>query len=188
MIILDKLRLPVIKIYYLKIILFSVVLLWALVCSTLLILNRPKIILISINDQGARVISNDNSQSLKHEKLSFLKRFLFLSYNYDSINYHSKISAAGDLMSNTLWKDKEKEYKSIFNKLKNTNLNQTAQVDDIREIDNESYDAYLSIKITTRLNEVNIKYKISLKINKHTRTIDNPFAWEVINYNEEQKS
>ena len=110
---------------------------------------------------------------------------MFLAYNYTSLNYPYKISAAGDLMKNSLWSDKEDEFRSIFDKLKNFNLNQESSLNDLREIDDNNYDAYLTIVVKTKLKKSEVKIKVSLTINKHERNIDNPFGWEVIKFNEQ---
>ena len=90
-------------------------------------------------------------------------------------------------MKNSLWSKKEDEFKSIFDNLKKTSINQESTLNDLREIDESNYDAYLTIVVKTKLKETEVKLKVSITISTHERNIDNPFGWEVIKIHEQNR-
>jgi len=167
---------------------FGLLVLWASIATFLLIRARPQTLLIGIDENGVRVIHEDRDRLVAKEKINFVKRYLTYAYNYDSQDFNEKITQAGNLMADPLWEGKKTEFDRISKGLKEQPITQETRIEDIRIIDDYLFEADLLIGIQTRLKREQIKLRVELRVQPHTRTNVNPFAWEVSSYVESQRS
>ena len=158
---------------------------YCLIASVLLLRPRAEPILIGIDSYGTRVIRSLDDRLIKQEKENFLKKYLTLQYNYDSENFESRISEAGDLMSKEFWIIKNPEFLKLSERLRQESLKQTALIQDIREIDPETYQADIEIHVHNKLKQSSVKLRIDLKISRNQRSEVNPYPYEVVSHDEQ---
>jgi phage-related protein len=98
------------------------------------------------------------------------------------------MTEAGNLMSTKLWEEKAPEFKKIREEAKNNpDTTQEAAIDEVRFIDDYTFEADLGLKISKKLKTFSVPLRVTLKIAPHLRTIDNPFSWEVTSYAENKR-
>jgi hypothetical protein len=158
------------------------------VTTVLLLRLKPQPLLIGVDQYGTRVIRESGDRLLKSEKANFLKRFMALLYSYDSETFEKRISDCGDLMTETLWKQKMAEFTRIAAQLKTEPLTQTAEVVELREIEAATYQADLVLRVQRRLAESKIKLRVEFRVRPNVRRENNPYPFEVESYDESQGS
>lgn len=157
---------------------------WSITATILLLRNKPQVLLVGIDQNGTRLITNEDDRLLKTERINFVKRYLAFAYSYSSTDYDSRVSTAGDMMAPKLWEEKKQEFLKISEGLKNEELSQKTKVIEIREIDPENFEADLDINVKSRLKEVTRKLRLQLKLKKSSRNRENPYPFEVESYDE----
>ncbi len=179
---------PYFKLQAMKTLLTAVILAWAATASILLVRNQPQTLLIGMDENGVRVIRDERDRLVAGEKLNFIKRYLSYSYNFDSKDYDDRMTSAGNLMSTKLWEEKASEFKKIREEAKNTpEITQESTIEEIRFIDDYTFEADLGLKISKRLKTISVPLRVTIKIAPHLRTIDNPYSWEVTSYVENKR-
>ena len=153
--------------------------------SVVLFRMNPAPILIGIDPFGTRIIATQEDRLLKIEKENLLKRFILQLYNYDETNFDERISAAGDLMSVSLWEKRNPDFSALSKRLKNEPLSQKAKILDLREIDDRHYEADVSIGIRNRLKSVDLKLRIGIELKPSARSQTKPYPYEVATYDEQ---
>ena len=150
--------------------------------KTITKLQKPMIIGIDAN--GTRVVTENDDPIYKTEALAFLQKFFFNTYNFDSDNFFKRVGYATTLMSEKLWKTKEKEIFDLKNKVERDKTVLSAEISKLSKDENENYFALIEVKEKNRLNEQAHKIKASLKLIQVARTHENPFGLEVDSYEE----
>jgi hypothetical protein len=159
---------------------------WAGTATVMALRSRPQFILVGLDSNGTRLIVSESDPLLAQERVKFVKEVLFRLYNYDASNYEKQVNSAGDLMSDSGWKEEEKDAKRIALQMKDHPLRAEARLIDLRELDENNFEADLSIYVTDRLIVHEIRYRIALTIGSRSRNVDNPYAWEVTAYHENE--
>jgi hypothetical protein len=163
-----------------RLLLFLSLTVWATIASVVALNAKPTLILVGIDQYGTRLISSETDRLLLIEKQNFLKKYLHFLFNYNSANYDTRTSSAGDMMSEALWELKKTELERISNQLKNTELTQTATITELRELPDNIYEADIHIELQTKLEKKTTKLRTILKLRPSTRTQNQPYPYEVI--------
>ena len=177
---------PVSLLSLMKKALFIGICVYGLIATLLLFRLSPEPILVGMDPYGTRIIRGADDRLVVSEKENFLKHFLALLYNYDAETFRERISESGDLMSDALWKRKSPEFEGILKELKSESLTSRADILEIREEDDATFQADLLIHVKRRLTETKMKLRVELKIKPRPRREENPYPYEVESYDEEQ--
>lgn len=153
--------------------------------SVLLLKLKPQPILIGIDQYGTRVLKESDDRLIKMERHNFVKKFIASQYNFNSENYVTRISESGDLFSRELWEEKQEEFSKIAEGLKAERLTQVTEVEDLREVDANTYQADLLIRVKNKLKEASARLRVTLKIKYAARREANPYPYEVESYDEQ---
>jgi len=153
--------------------------LWALTSTVFALKSESKILLIGIDENGSKIITDSNDRILQNELKNFLKSFLLTFYNYDDKSYSSQIESASNLMSLDLWEQEKSKLLEQKEKLIKFPLAQTPDIESIDLIDQGKIEAILNLTIKTRLNEQKVKLKVHLSFKKTIRTELNPWGFEI---------
>lgn len=162
----------------------------ALVCTVSSILsfraisksNHP--IIIGIDTNGTRIVTEANDPIYKTEAVAFIQKFFFNAYNFNSQNFFKRLGYATTLMSEELWKKKESEIIDLKSKVQRDSIEISGQVVKVTMDDSGSYHGLVQIKEKNRLNEQEHQVVVSVKLKSVPRTSENPFGLEVDSYEE----
>lgn len=176
---------PVSVFKMMKFLLIVGLLVYSAVCTVVMLQIKPTTLVIGIDSYGTRVIETKDDHLIRLERHNFVKSFLTLLFNYNSDNFSKNASMAGDMMSSEAWNKRQTEFKQLVSSLKEVPIQQVSEVEDIREIDQTSYEADLKITIRSKLNEKKLRVRVVMNLKPASRTAINPFPWEVSNYEEQ---
>ena len=168
-------------------ILFIAVTIFCLISSIIGIkaLNGSKQpIIIAIDANGSRIVSDLSDPIYKTEATAFIQKFLFNVYNFDSNNFIKRIGFATSIMSEELWKKKEREILDLKSKIERDNIAISGQVMKLTRDDEGTYHALIMANEKSRLNEQEHRIEISLKLKSVIRSQNNPSGLEVDSYEE----
>lgn len=177
---------PILTVALLKRVLVMGILVYAGVITVMVFKLKPVPILIGIDSYGTRIITRSDDALLRREKENLMKQFISEFYNFDQTNYSEKLSHAGDLMSLRLWNDKKSEFEKIAKKLTDENLSQNAKIVELRQVDENTFQADLLLHIERKLTPTDLKLRIEIQIQPHARSTENPYPYEVDHYDEQQ--
>jgi hypothetical protein len=169
-----------------KIGLLLVTLAWAVFATFMAARNRSEIILIGLDANGARIIQPQGDPLLLQEHMKFVKEVLLRLYSYDSESYAKRISSAGHLMTDAAWGEQEKTFRQTVELMKTQSLRSEARLLDLREVDERSFEADVGIQITERLVMREVRLRVALTIGPRNRNVNNPYAWEVTEFHENE--
>jgi hypothetical protein len=176
---------PYVRLEMLKKILTAVTVAWAVTVSIALVRVRPTVILIGLDENGTRIIQSESDPLLARERVKFVREFLYRFYHYSTESFAKAASHAGDLMSDTVWKEREGELKRIAEQMKTSpRLEQEAKLLDLRELGEDEYEADLAVRVKTRLVDKESRYRATLRIGPRKRNADNPYPYEVTSLHE----
>lgn len=153
--------------------------LWALLASIFALKNNSKTILIGIDENGSKIITDTNERILQNELKNFLKTFLLTYYGYDEKSYSSQIESASNLMSLDLWDKSKAKLIEQKEKLQKVPLTQIPEIESIDQIEQGKIEAILNLNINARLNQQKVKLKVRISYSKASRTELNPWGFEV---------
>ena len=160
-------------------VLISSLFLWGLLASILAFQNKEKVILIGTVNGSYKVINDREMDPLETE--NFIRHFLGLTLNFNEANYRKHISIAGDLMTESLWLEKKKEFKEMAGFIKKHQVVQSSEVLSITRKKKNLFEVkvknYLFKKGVLREKE-NL---ISLSLIKNERSYENPWRHSVSN-------
>lgn len=141
-------------------------------------------IIIAIDSNGSRIVTDLNDPIYKTEAIAFVQKFLFNVYNFDSANFIKRIGFATSLMSEELWKKKESEILDLKSKIERDNIAISGLVIKMSRDDEGTYHAIVKATERTRLNEQEHQIEVALKLKSVSRNQDNPSGLEVDSYEE----
>lgn len=144
--------------------------------------TRP--VIIGIDANGTRIVTEASDPIYKTEAVAFIQKFFFNAYNFDSRNFFKRLGYATTLMSEDLWKKKEKEIIDLKSKVERDQIELAGQVMKVTKDEAGIYHGLVQIREKTRLNEQEHKVIVSLKLKTVPRTSENPFGLEVDSYEE----
>ncbi len=157
---------------------------WAVTATVVAFKLQPQVILVGTDENGTRLITTQTDPMLSRERIKFIKEFLYSFYNYSSDDYEKAMNQAGGLMADSLWIEKEKELHTTLNQMKQTPLSQEVRLLDLREVADTEFEVDLGVKIQTRLQSKETKYRVDVKIGSRKRGTENPYPWEVLSVHE----
>ena len=167
---------------FLKWALSLALLLWAITATAWALSKTTRTVLIGVSDENSYVIAAENASLQKKELLSFAKEFLLSFYQYNPESFGTQISRAGDLMSTDCWEQHKAQLATVGERLKKEPLSQTAVVDSIEAVDDENFEAVLSLAVNRKLDTSRVKVRVSLKISKKRRSESNPWPFEILEF------
>ena len=148
-------------------------------------IQRSKIpIIIAIDANGARVVTETVDPIYKTEAIAFIRRFFENSYNFDAGNFMRRVGLATTLMSDQLWKRKQQEILDLKAKVERDQIALKSEILKISQDDSGVYHALIEVHETNRLNQQIHQVKVAVTLNKVERTQNNPFGLEVGSYEE----
>lgn len=140
--------------------------------------------IIGIDSNGTRIVTESSDPIYKTEALSFVKKFFFNAYNFDSNNFFKRLGYATTLMSEELWKKKEQEILDLKNKVERDHIELRSNLIKVTKDDAGIYRGLIQITEKTRLKQEDHKIVVSVKLKSVPRTNENPFGLEVDSYEE----
>ena len=141
-------------------------------------------IIIGIDLNGTRVVTESNDPIFKTEATAFIQKFLFHVYNFDSSNFMQRIGYATSIMSDDLWKRKQSEIMDLKSKVENDGISISAQIQKLTKDESGTYHAALLVHENSRMNEQVHTIEVKMKLNSVPRTQENPSGLEVDSYEE----
>lgn len=144
--------------------------------------NKP--VIIGIDSNGTRIVSEASDPIYKTEAIAFIQKFFFNAYNFDSRNFFKRLGFATTMMSEDLWKKKESEIIDLKSKVERDDIALSGEILKLTKDEDNTYRGLVQIREKTRLNEQDHKVVVSLKLKSVPRTAENPFGLEVDSYEE----
>lgn len=148
------------------------------------IARSGKPIIIGIDSNGTRIVTEPTDPIYRTEALAFVQKFFFNSYNFNTSNFYKRIGFATSLMSEELWKRKESEILDLKSKIERDGTEISSEVLKVTKDDTGTYHGLIILKEKSRLNVREHKVLVSLKLKSVGRTFENPFGMEVDTYEE----
>ena len=161
---------------------------YCMVVTVVALKMRPQTLLIGLDSYGARVIREASDPVLRKEKENFIKQFLIQLYTFDGESFERRVSVCGDLMTKDLWLKKKPEFAGIAAKLKTDPLVQVLEIQELREVDTNTYQADIKIQVQRKLEINTVKLRVDIRISPSERRETNPYLFEVKDYDENQTS
>lgn len=153
--------------------------LWALTATVYSVSKAEKIILVGIDDVGARLITDSKDRLLQSELKNFLRSFFESYYAYDEKTFLSKIGNATEVMSDDLWQRNKDRLMELNQNLQKTPLSQSAEIESIDLIDQGKVEAILVVLIHSRINEQRVRLKVVLEFKRNDRSEKNPWGFQI---------
>lgn len=180
---------PILKYAVLKKLFVGLLLAYSITVSVLLILNRPKFVLLIQDEDGIREVVNEK-QNERVEQFSLVKKYLPLAYRYNASNFGQRIETAKKLMSPALKEERKSEFERIASAIRGRDLvecyDPTPGKFDIRYVDGDSWEVDLEMHVVEGLKERIVPLRLNMKLQKRERTVENWNAWEIKSYEEKQ--
>lgn len=149
---------------------------------TLFKLRNP--VIIGIDPNGTRIVREHKDPIFKTEAVSFIQRFTFNVFNFDSQNFFKRLGAATTVMSDALWDKKRREIMDLRNRVERDEISLTGVIQEMTLDDKGTYHCLVSVKKKSRLNIQEHKIKIAIRLKATKRTPENPYGLEVDSYEE----
>lgn len=146
--------------------------------------RSSKPLIIGIDANGTRVVTEANDPIYKTEAIAFIQKFFFNAYNFDQRNFFKRLGYATTLMSEDLWKKKEGEILDLKNRIERDNIEVSSQILKLTKDEEGTYHGLVQLKEQSRLNQQDHKVVVAIKLKVVPRNQDNPFGLEVDSYEE----
>lgn len=169
---------------------FIVFMAMALICLIAVVVNLKVLgglsqpLIIGIDTNGTRIVTSQNDPIYKTEAVSFIRKFLFSIYNFDSENFMRRMGLTTTMMSEDLWKTKKSEILDLKNRIERDNIQLTGEIQKMTLDESGVYHGLILVKERSRLNEQSHRISVALKLKSVPRTSDNPYGLEVDSYEE----
>lgn len=170
--------------------LLIMVIVMSLVCLLMVIMNFKAIsrankpLIIGIDGNGTRIVTETNDPIYKTEASSFIQKFAFNIYNFNSENFMKRIGLATTMMTEGLWKKKRSEILDLKSKVERDEISVSGRVLKVTLDSAGTYHGLIEIKEKTRLNNQDHKVEVAIKLKSAVRSQDNPSGLEVDSYEE----
>jgi hypothetical protein len=158
--------------------------LYSIVISVLLLRQDPKPLVVGVDQYGMRLLNEGDDPLLARERIVFLKEVLGLMYEYDPQTLSSRIARLGDYLSNEAWAKVQPNYVQIQSRMKQEGFHQRYKILDLREVDQTRFEADLEVEAVSKTRSKKLVVRTELELKKRSRSSENPYAWEVIRYEE----
>lgn len=154
--------------------------------SVLAKIKEPIIIGIDLN--GTRVVTNQNDPIYKTEATAYIQKFIFNVYNFNSKNFHQRIGLATGLMSEELWLSKKNIILDLKDKVERDAIAVEGAVQKISQDVDGVYYVRVDVREASRLKVSDHKIDLKIKLKSVARDISNPYGLEVDLYEETIRS
>lgn len=153
--------------------------LWGLIATAYAVSKKDRILVVGLDDAGARLITTQSDRLLKSELQKFLFHFIDLYYAYDEKTFLNRAGRAADLFSEALWNQEKSKLFELSTKLQKTPLSQSYKIESIDLIENGKVEALLEVAVKTRISEQKVKLKVLISYKSTERTEPNPYAYVI---------
>ena len=145
---------------------------------------RPKPMVVWVTDGGTYLVIENTPELKKKERVNFVKKVLLYTYNFDETNFDDRMSTVGDMLSPETWEKKKPEWESVSIKTKTDPVTEKGSIRDLRQIDETHFEADLEISVNRRIKTDQLKIRANIEIAEKSRSENNPYPFEVVNYAE----
>lgn len=146
--------------------------------------SNSKPLIIGIDANGSRIISEQNDPIYKTEAINFIQKFAFNTYNFNSENFMKRIGLSTSMMSEDLWKKKRNEILDLKSKIERDEIEVAGVVQKITRDESGSYHGLIQVTEKSRLNSKEHIVEVTILLNPTLRTQDNPYGLEISSYEE----
>lgn len=161
-----------------------------LLCGTAIIfMNRAlriaqNPILIAIDGNGTRVVTNTEDPIFDTEVVQFAKLFVNKLYNFTPKSFEENVGYASTFFSVELWKDEESKVLDLMKNVEKEQITMSSSISKIIKNAPLIFTIELGTKEITRLNTQDKNVSLKLYLERVARTKTNPYGIEVIRYEE----
>lgn len=142
-------------------------------------------IIIGIDANGTRVVTEPLDPIYKTEATRFIQKFLTSIYNFKTDNFVKQIGYATNVMSDELWETKRTEILELKDRIDRDQISIQGSVQKLTKDESGIYFALIDVTEKSRMNQKDHKVKVALKLKVVERTSDNPTGLLVDSYDEE---
>lgn len=160
-------------------ILIVVLALWATSATVWALSVKREIILIGLDETGARLITDKKDKLLEAEALAFIQAFAKHYLNYNESTFDTEMGLASDFLSADLWERKKADLVSLREKLKREPLTQNGEIESIDLTGELQYEVVTQVRIRRRLVEANVRLRLRLSLERRERSTSNQWAYEI---------
>jgi hypothetical protein len=158
---------------------------WAISATIYGIRTKQTTLLIGIDENGSRLITDTNDRFLKSELKNFINEFISSFYTYNESTFSDQVGKASDLMSKELWELQKSKLLELKAKLAKSPLSQRAEILSIDLVNNDRIEATIGLTIWSRMNEQKVILKVILNVQKAARTETNTWGYEILEVKDE---
>jgi hypothetical protein len=148
------------------------------VFAIVVVSNKKETILIGIDNNGTRIITDSEDPIFKTEIITFIRTFMNYFYNFDQDTYPENLGRASDLMSIELWKAKKDTIVKLGDQIKKDPKQLAAHITKIVKED-DFYIVSLNVEELYRAKKTNFLVQLKVSVNKIDRTATNPYGLEI---------
>lgn len=165
-------------------ILISVLIFSLIITAIYAFSKKSETLIIGIDQNGTRIVTEQEDPIFKTEVINFIRSFVSLSYNFDQETFTENAGKYSELLSLDLWNGKKNDILKAAEEIKKEPIQLSTIITKIgkdKDKDGvEFYKVYTSQTITKRASTQSLKYLISMRVAKvEKRTKNNPFGYEV---------
>ncbi len=151
--------------------------------------SRPQTVLIGVDQNGTRIITDQEDPVLRTEVINFLRAFVGVMYNFDQTTFVDNAAKASDLLSLDLWNEKKNDVMTMIETMKKEPMQVSTQITKIgkekNEKNEEQYSVYTNQIVNRRARTDNIKMNYIFTVQKlPKRTKENPYSIEITSIKE----
>lgn len=107
---------------------------WAITATIAFLRQKPKTVLIGIDQNGTRVIESRMDPLFETEVVNFIRNFVQLYYSYESETFLKQVGEATEYFSENLWKRNEEQLSRQTESLKKESLSQITVLKTIEQL------------------------------------------------------
>ncbi len=141
-------------------------------------------ILIAIDSNGTRVVSQSVDPIFDTEAIQFSKMFVSKLYNFTPETFKENVGYASTFFSINLWLEEESKFLELMKNVEKDQISMNTKLERIIKNSDLEYLLELSMRETTRLNSEDRRVSLKLFIERTQRTKTNPYGIEVNRYEE----
>ena len=178
-----KIFLTYFKYEVLKYFIYIILFLWALTMSIVALKKSDKVVYLKLYSDSAEIVTSLSEQELKHLEVIFIKRITQLFYTFNNDNFMTNFDDLKNYFSNSLKEQLIKNSLMKMSFMKDKTVSQTAVIEEIKKSDGK-YLITLNVVSQTNSNLLKQKVMVSMRLQKTEKSIENPFGFEITEYEE----
>lgn len=159
-----------------KYLLYTVLFLWALLASILILVRRDSLVVVKVDEFGTTVLTEGSDKLVTIETENFLNNFIAHFYNYTSENYDSHIEKSFDFLSRRVSEQYVTKLSDTSEKIKLKKTLQSAFARKITKIKDGVFEIDLMVDRRNDLEELSDEYKLRVEIGRDRRRLENPYG------------